>query len=451
MNREQTEFALSLYRDHEAVAYVLGHVNLPEGAERVALAVDAVEDGPVVLVTRDGRFVTCLGAGMRHCHHVVPRKQLDALLARAADKRARRELRQRELRPDEEEGDLLQRIFTRGSRLAREDFVVLTSFEGLVGLAPFLSMLDVGFEAVKARQVASPNSENAVVKGSTTKALEKIHRCEWAVAHLTLLAGAAERRQLDAFLGTRTTVQASATFPCSVQGGSTFYLRAAWMTARFGKAVIPSVKAGFFGAGDWMSALDAGVGLAAIGLRHSSCMSEIRRIFEGFDPPVPAPTTPDESRRNVAASMLRTMNDADENIGAILKVGRSFAVTLSGRLPAGHPRRYEKPEDVPDDVARTAALSFDGNMFEPQIQGFTVAALSTAVRAAAEDFYHPRDIVRAWFGAWSPEETLERLRRFARAETKLVPVRASATPGRNDPCSCGSGKKWKKCHGSAQA
>jgi SEC-C motif-containing protein len=31
---------------------------------------------------------------------------------------------------------------------------------------------------------------------------------------------------------------------------------------------------------------------------------------------------------------------------------------------------------------------------------------------------------------------------------KLVPVTAAATPGRNDPCSCGSGKKYKRCHGA---
>ncbi|MGH9698770.1 MAG: SEC-C metal-binding domain-containing protein, partial [Candidatus Acidiferrales bacterium] len=29
------------------------------------------------------------------------------------------------------------------------------------------------------------------------------------------------------------------------------------------------------------------------------------------------------------------------------------------------------------------------------------------------------------------------------------PVRAAAKVGRNDPCPCGSGKKYKKCHGVA--
>ncbi len=28
------------------------------------------------------------------------------------------------------------------------------------------------------------------------------------------------------------------------------------------------------------------------------------------------------------------------------------------------------------------------------------------------------------------------------------PVLATKTPGRNDPCYCGSGKKFKKCHGA---
>jgi uncharacterized protein YecA (UPF0149 family) len=29
------------------------------------------------------------------------------------------------------------------------------------------------------------------------------------------------------------------------------------------------------------------------------------------------------------------------------------------------------------------------------------------------------------------------------------PVKVEKTPGRNDPCWCGSGKKYKKCHGAA--
>lgn len=31
---------------------------------------------------------------------------------------------------------------------------------------------------------------------------------------------------------------------------------------------------------------------------------------------------------------------------------------------------------------------------------------------------------------------------------RVAPVRADTKPGRNDPCFCGSGKKYKKCHGA---
>ena len=35
------------------------------------------------------------------------------------------------------------------------------------------------------------------------------------------------------------------------------------------------------------------------------------------------------------------------------------------------------------------------------------------------------------------------------ALTPRTPIRAAAVPGRNDPCSCGSGRKYKKCCGAA--
>ena len=42
-------------------------------------------------------------------------------------------------------------------------------------------------------------------------------------------------------------------------------------------------------------------------------------------------------------------------------------------------------------------------------------------------------------------------RRWLYADGKVVgvpPVRRDARPGRNEPCTCGSGKKFKKCHGA---
>jgi len=453
VSRAQTEFALELYRDHEAVAYVLDRVNLPGEALRVALAIDDPREGPFVIVTRDGRFVTCLGAGMRHDLPVVPRTQIDALLTKVAEKRARKEIAQREFRPDEEEENLFQRVISRGSRFAREDFVALSAFEPMLGMAPYLAMLDMAVECETLRAAMAHGAHKVVIKTSTRKAFEKLDRLEWSVAHLMLLSGAGERRNLDEILATATggNERASPTFPCSAQAGSTFFLRSAWAAARLGKGALPAYKRAFAEGENWMALLDAGLGLGAIGLRHAGSLAEVRRILEPYGPPPPAPeggahASSDGVRRSVARAVLDTLENADERAETTMKLGRDFGVVPGKDLPMGHPLRFETPEQVPDDLARSAVLGVDADVHDPRVQKLLLMVLPVAARAAAEDFYHPREVVRAWFGQWTPEESLERLKRFARGPKKEA-VRAEARPGRNDPCPCRSGKKWKKCHG----
>jgi preprotein translocase subunit SecA len=36
------------------------------------------------------------------------------------------------------------------------------------------------------------------------------------------------------------------------------------------------------------------------------------------------------------------------------------------------------------------------------------------------------------------------------APAARTPAKAAAKVGRNDPCPCGSGKKYKKCHGATE-
>jgi len=62
-------------------------------------------------------------------------------------------------------------------------------------------------------------------------------------------------------------------------------------------------------------------------------------------------------------------------------------------------------------------------------------------------------------GTLDPEERLEivaglpqmlhdlHLHRFEKSVSR-IPIRKQDEPGRNDPCPCGSGKKYKKCHGN---
>ncbi|HEX8792070.1 MAG TPA: SEC-C metal-binding domain-containing protein [Polyangiaceae bacterium] len=450
VTREQTEFALGLYRDHEAVRWLLEQVKLPPGAERIALAIDDAREGPFVLVTRDGKFVTCLGKGMHHEHPVVPRPQVDALLAKVAGMRARRELAQRDLRPDEDEEHVILRITTRGSRLTREDFVALTAFRPLVGVEAWTTLRDTALDAAQSRMQLLPLVERATatsIDPKMVRALEGLDRLEWSAAHLTMLACAGERRELDEIVEASADFALAPMWPCALQGGLPFYVRAAWAAARLGRVVLPRYKRALAEADAVMSALDAALSLGAMALRHAACRSEVERLLNAYGEPAGDTSGAEYARSWSAYHVARALEQAEQNEKLAMVMGRRICVAASEPLPEGHALRFAKEEDVPDALARTMMLWVDADTWEGGQQGVIFTALPIAARASAEDFYLPRDVVRAWLGPWSPEETLLRIQRIPRATRKQQPVRAEKAPGRNDPCPCGSGKKWKKCHG----
>ena len=63
----------------------------------------------------------------------------------------------------------------------------------------------------------------------------------------------------------------------------------------------------------------------------------------------------------------------------------------------------------------------------------------TSIEAAAA---RPRPRRRRWRST-----TTRRRCRCRPSRSQQQPVRAEKTPGRNEPCFCGSGKKYKLCHG----
>ena len=96
-------------------------------------------------------------------------------------------------------------------------------------------------------------------------------------------------------------------------------------------------------------------------------------------------------------------------------------VTLSGTSPAG--------------AAAEASQTGPG--------GARVDATGIAARARAD---HPGEV--GGLGA-GPDVRRLATNRGDDAPRPNQPVTAPAEPGRNDPCPCGSGKKYKKCHGRA--
>jgi len=73
--------------------------------------------------------------------------------------------------------------------------------------------------------------------------------------------------------------------------------------------------------------------------------------------------------------------------------------------------------------------------------------MPAVARAAPEDFYLPKEYVDAVVPRWHPSQPMSVVEGDYTYYGAKRPVRAEKTPGRNDPCTCGSGKKYKRCCG----
>ena len=113
---------------------------------------------------------------------------------------------------------------------------------------------------------------------------------------------------------------------------------------------------------------------------------------------------------------------------------KTVAILMRGQIPV----REVSEEERKQIEARRAAM-----------QARAVAQQTAAIQAAAEARQQRIQIERA------QEEEREDMSKYRTEKPGLdngksapqEPVRAEKRVGRNDPCPCGSGKKYKNCHG----
>src|SRR5690349_6738902 len=120
---DEVKLALALYYDSEWVKDILGSAGLPDAADRVALSLSDSHEGPFLVVTRSGHFVTCLA---RHMNPgklpVVMRDRLTVSARKVERERERATLEERVQRGDDRLRALLTRLFSSADSISREDF-----------------------------------------------------------------------------------------------------------------------------------------------------------------------------------------------------------------------------------------------------------------------------------------------------------------------------------------
>jgi preprotein translocase subunit SecA len=105
-------------------------------------------------------------------------------------------------------------------------------------------------------------------------------------------------------------------------------------------------------------------------------------------------------------------------------------------------QRVDQSQEQPTDVEWSEVSDGDEADQQAQIEAAEREQEAKAAQTSVMDF--TRNIQR------KKEKELEALQFVGGGESSKPnqPVLAKKTPGRNDPCHCGSGKKYKKCHGA---
>lgn len=448
-----TELAMSLYRDPELIKAVLNDRRVPDGAERVAIAITNEPSGPHIVVQRNGRFVTALGEGMTTGElPIISRAALDSAGARMQRLRSLIDEARSVAGPTGVSSSVLRRLLTAGPWLSREEAASASVWVRLGGDFPsMVRHLAKACDDVRLAMVASKKSRQA------RRRIPEIYRpyweLTWAYAHLLGIVMDGCR---SFFVDNQKTATIEYLDLIHIDRFVGSGLRAAWISARFGKLLLGGIKERWslnhHATDDVRVNADA---LAIIAMKHGKLRAEAEKILR----------RPPGHWRNLdarelqiwnaeAAGILSYSREAVDNPKAAHQkyeiLARQHVIELTRHLPVGAAEKFENEETIPQSIALAAplVLGSEPGALTPRGRTLMSTALPWLSRVSLEDTYLPGEYLRAWETPFQPEwieKLSERLYEDMKAETV---VRDSPRIGRNDPCTCGSEKKFKKCCGA---
>ena len=456
----QVELALTLYRDEALLAEVLRGASLAEGAERVAISLDDPIEGPFVVVTRGGRFVTCLGAGMRPTGlPVLTRERLDVAASRV--QRMRDELeRVRRLRESGADGQAslaYRRMQQQGARFAREDATVLLRMQPLIERDCVVVLLDLCESLIDAREgLATYRLETPQrLSRKQREVVMAFGRAAWTIAHLIVLVSSNRVREVLARGEAQDPKHAGIVHgiaSLTYEWGTLLHVaRALWFVAQGGKPALAAVKA------DTRSytlvhRLYREVALASLALRSEKLRAEALKAMTTRERETDDERRAARERLAVAwAKILRAVVKEPAHFEALyLEQSRRFAAMGVGGEEDPSP---EACAAIPDEVARLAWFASPLSLYDHDTDGghiVTLFGLPAIIGAAPEELFLPAEWAQRLMPRSDLDEVTYWLPKYLAGNyytRQRSPRKVEARVGRNDPCPCGSGHKHKRCCG----
>jgi hypothetical protein len=469
---EAEELALELYHRPAALRAMMPRLTLPEKTERVALALAPGEQGPWVIVTREGSFVTCLARGMSPGDgYPVSYERLLAHRDRFLETRERIDSAGK-LAPDSAYPfqTLLERALL--GPISREEFRALEPTMALLGRELFQQLIA---DLQRAKQLYERLDRRPVDRRRDDRRLREL----WTIHHrscniLLLLSGSHFTPTLSLMADAVPTLFEMFEFLARPREVG-LLLRLAHFIGRHGKLALACCKK-LLQDPRVPSQLLVGIcGLVAIGARTSKTRGELRKLWarlpqqiKGWSPAVGGllrelfrdnalevymltSVTPEAVLSTLPQSLSAWFEKHVEELeqsgelAAQLHVERGEEVDRSAAFAVfSWPERVAPPvgDDVDDDDTQLERAR--------NVWGMLNLLLPQAVTGDASDFFLPHKHLPP------PERRhLAAARRQVDVAIELASAvagqishqRAEKAPrvGRNDPCPCGSGVKHKRC------
>ncbi len=446
----QEELALQLYNDPEVLRFVLYSITIPEEFDRVAVSLHEADRGPYLVASRNGRFVTCLGEGMKIGDlYLINHSRLLNHMEKNEEYRRRSKLAGSLVGEKHQMKKLFARIASKGEDVTREEMLAISAMQPalkLKFLETFFKFMNNASKSAQKlmRRKRFTNKDRAVLK--------RQHGRYRAVGHLALLASMSGPSGLERPMAMNPRNFLHSLVLPLFTGDISMLFRIVWFIGKMGKPMLPELKRKFLEPELHEGWVLAFMGLVVMGLRHRKLRGKVIKILNmlpdvlksyGYDVHEFLVTL---ELNDIWTTALTSLVEPDKSYELLetsvrelfLREHRSFG------LPA--PYDWEKEADVPQNLAFAFMVNSSHSFSEhPELLNYCFTVTPWLARCDAEDFYFPHDYYRHIHVPWKPEDTIALIDWERKKWVKEEPVKVERAPNRNDPCPCGSGKKYKRC------
>ena len=384
---EHLEQAKALYNDVPLLTATIARANLPSTVDRIAISLDDASQGPWLIVTRDGKFVTCLGRGMRprQAHAVISSRDLGESVSFVGNLRSHVETLGEYV--PRSGGDPIEGLF--GWLHKRPELFALEDARALAAVAALNpSALDTVFTNANAIWSALILMPRRGLNKHGEELMKEAQRASHVSAHILVALSEAEVGPLGDNLMNLATIQLALYDPRSA-------LRVLWAIARCARRFssptdVSSVRAQRDSEGARLLVVAEVFKLLGAGTDQVAATNQLHRLARALQP-----TTVSAAFDDLIQSAVVALRTPDESLASVVSRGRAIYEEHTRCLPASLRAQPATNGVVPVTAAMTALCHWwQGEDDEDHSPDF-VAAAPFFARSALASMYFPRAVLQA--------------------------------------------------------